>query len=139
MTEPTGRAKGGLARAAKLTPERRKEIASQAVATRWSKTRVQTAKIPKPEIYGIRFDPMIKYLAEIAARKEHRTLANFIQFTLVQALEQVKLGHGTVMSESYKLWDIDEHDRLKKLAKYYPELVTFEERELLQDNIEGVE
>ena len=31
MTEPTGKAKGGAARAASLTPERRKEIAMRAV------------------------------------------------------------------------------------------------------------
>jgi len=142
MTEPTGRAKGGLARAAKLTPERRSEIASQAVAARWGKAnaaQLVKARTPKPAPYAIKFDPMIKYLAEIAARKQHRSLANFIEFTLVQALEQVKLGPGTVMSESQNLWDIDEHDRLLKLAKHYPELVTFEERELLQNNDEGVE
>lgn len=32
--EPTGRAKGGHARAAKLTPERRREIAMQGVEAR---------------------------------------------------------------------------------------------------------
>lgn len=34
--DPKGRAKGGLARAAKLSPERRREIARQAAAARWS-------------------------------------------------------------------------------------------------------
>ena len=34
--EPKGKAKGGLARAAKLTPEQRKEIAQQGAAARWS-------------------------------------------------------------------------------------------------------
>jgi hypothetical protein len=35
--EATGRAKGGIARAAALTPERRSEIAKQAVEARWAK------------------------------------------------------------------------------------------------------
>ena len=35
MTEPTGRAIGGKARADKLTPERRSEIARKAAAARW--------------------------------------------------------------------------------------------------------
>lgn len=34
--EPKGKAKGGLARAAKLTPERRKEIAKKGATARWS-------------------------------------------------------------------------------------------------------
>jgi len=36
MTEPTGRAIGGKARADKLTPERRSEIARKAAAVRWA-------------------------------------------------------------------------------------------------------
>ncbi len=35
-TEPTGRAKGGLARAEKLTADQRKEIARGAAQARWS-------------------------------------------------------------------------------------------------------
>ncbi len=36
MAEPTGRAKGGKARAEALTAERRSEIAKQAAAARWA-------------------------------------------------------------------------------------------------------
>ena len=36
MTEPTGRAIGGKARADKLTPERRSEIARKAAKVRWT-------------------------------------------------------------------------------------------------------
>jgi hypothetical protein len=142
MTEPTGRAKGGLARAAKLTPERRSEIASHAVAARWGKdnaAQLVKGRTPKSKVYGIRLDSMTKYLAEIAARNQHRSLANFIEYALIRALDSVDLGDGTVWSEQQKLWDIDEHDRLRKLAKHYPELLTFEEKELLQNNDEGVE
>lgn len=37
-----GGLKGGKARAAKLTPERRKEIAQKAIAARWAKSRSKT-------------------------------------------------------------------------------------------------
>jgi hypothetical protein len=37
--EATGRAKGGVARAAALTPERRKEIAQRAIEARWGKVK----------------------------------------------------------------------------------------------------
>lgn len=36
MSEPTGKAKGGAARAQALTPEQRKEIAKKAADARWS-------------------------------------------------------------------------------------------------------
>lgn len=42
-----GASKGGIARAKKLTPERRREIARQAIAVRWAK-RTQTAKRKAP-------------------------------------------------------------------------------------------
>lgn len=35
-----GGLKGGKARAEKLTPERRKEIAQKAIATRWAKAKI---------------------------------------------------------------------------------------------------
>jgi hypothetical protein len=35
-----GGLKGGKARAAKLTPERRKEIAQKAIAARWAKSKI---------------------------------------------------------------------------------------------------
>lgn len=41
--EPIGAA-GGAARAASLTPERRREIARQAVATRWAKAKAAHAE-----------------------------------------------------------------------------------------------
>jgi hypothetical protein len=46
--EITGRAKGGVARAAALTPERRSEIARKAVASRWDKAK----DIPQAEYSG---------------------------------------------------------------------------------------
>ena len=48
MTEEiTGKAKGGIARAAKLTPEDRKEIAQKAARKRWSKENTDHDKFPK--------------------------------------------------------------------------------------------
>jgi P63C domain len=46
MSELTGKAKGGAARAEKLSPERRKEIASKAVSVRWEGAR-QLACLPQ--------------------------------------------------------------------------------------------
>jgi hypothetical protein len=48
-TEPTGRAKGGAARAAKLSPERRSEIAKKASAARWADDNVPEAICGSPD------------------------------------------------------------------------------------------
>src|ERR1700735_3778375 len=45
--EPTGRAKGGIARAESLTPERRSEIARNAALTRFGKTPLADGELPK--------------------------------------------------------------------------------------------
>lgn len=49
---PNGRAKGGAARAAKLTPEERKEIASRAARSRWTKDSDSPPQAPKATHIG---------------------------------------------------------------------------------------
>jgi hypothetical protein len=90
---------------------------------------------PRTEVFAMRLDPKLKYLAEIAARKQRRSLANFIEWTIEQALGQVNLEEGgfndrgiTVAEMSAKLWALDESDRLVQLANLYPDLLTYEEQ-----------
>ena len=90
---------------------------------------------PRTEVFAMRLDPKLKYLAEIAARKQRRSLANFIEWTIEQALGQVILEGGgfdveglTVAHMSAKLWALDESDRLVQLAELYPDLLTYEEQ-----------
>lgn len=90
---------------------------------------------PRTEVFAMRLDPKLKYLAEIAARKQRRSLANFIEWTIEQALGQVNLEEGgfndrgiTVADMSAKLWALDESDRLVQLAQLYPDLLTYEEQ-----------
>lgn len=51
--EPTGRAKGGVARAESLTPERRSDIARQAALTRFGKLPLAEGEVPKALGQGI--------------------------------------------------------------------------------------
>ena len=48
-----GGLKGGKARAEKLSPERRSEIAKKAVETRWAKSRGEVVRHPKATHIGI--------------------------------------------------------------------------------------
>src|SRR5258708_30405312 len=56
--EPKGRAKGGKARAKKLSPERRADIAKKAGISRWAKERALTAKVNEAPPTGL---PEAKY------------------------------------------------------------------------------
>ncbi len=99
------------------------------------KKRKPKATGPRTEVFAMRLDPKLKYLAEIGARKQRRSLANFIEWAIEQALNRVQLvesgfnGDGpTVADESAKLWALDESDRLIKLATHYPDLLSYEEQ-----------
>lgn len=99
------------------------------------KNRKSKAGAPRTEVFAMRLDPKLKYLAEIAARKQRRSLANFVEWAIEQALSRVQLvesafnGEGpTVADASAQLWALDEPDRLIKLATHYPELLSYDEQ-----------
>ena len=101
------------------------------------KNRKAKAGGPRTEVFAMRLDPKLKYLAEIAARKQRRSLANFIEWSLEKALDSVKLVESeeldgqfnlSVLDEANKLWDLEPSDRLIKLAENYPDLLNYEEQ-----------
>lgn len=86
---------------------------------------------PKTEVFAMRFDPKLKYMAEIAARKQRRSLANFIEWAVELGLKETKLLPGlrdTALHMSTTIWDISEPDRLVKLAFNLPELMNYDEQ-----------
>lgn len=100
----------------------------------------------RSKVVGVRLDPRLRYLAELAARKQRRTLSSFIEWAMEQSLRQIELRHGsgfngdeslTLEDEARRLWDVDEAERLVRLAILYPELLTHQEQEqwkLLRDS-----
>ncbi len=91
---------------------------------------------PRTEVFAVRLDPKVKYLAEIAARKHRRSLANFIEWAIEQALRRVLLveldlngrREVSVWDEANTLWDVDPSIRLLRLAENYPDLLTYDEQ-----------
>lgn len=91
---------------------------------------------PRTEVFAMRFDPKLKYLAEIAARKQRRSMANFVEWAVEQALNNVYLverndynNQGeTVADATSKLWALDESDRLIRIATNFHELLTYDEQ-----------
>lgn len=101
----------------------------------------------RSKVVGVRLDPKLRYLAEIAARKQRRTISSFIEWAIEDSLGRIELYHGsgyngdysvTLEQEISRLWDVDEAERFARLAILYPELLTTEEQEhwkLLADSL----
>jgi hypothetical protein len=96
------------------------------------------SKLARSEITTVRLDPKLRYLAELASRKQRRTLSSYIEWAVERSLGQVELADEvTVEDASVWLWDVDESERFIKLAIHRSDLLTHEEQErwkLLHDS-----
>ena len=95
--------------------------------------------LQRTEVVTIRLDPKLRYLAELAARKQRRTVSSFVESAVENELHRVLLRETTVSGstvgisvgdEGETLWDTDDPDRLAKLGLHYPELLTYDEQVL---------
>lgn len=81
----------------------------------------------------IRLDPQLRYLTEIAARSQRRTVSSFIEWALHTALREVSLdtvdgSRVALTTLSGQLWDVDADTRLEKLAGLCPALLSYDEQ-----------
>ena len=97
------------------------------------------SKLNRSETVTVRLDPKLRYLADLASRKQRRTLSSFIEWAVEASLREVKLYHGSnynddhdisVDEESSQLWVVDDSERFARLAIKYPELLTHQEQEI---------
>lgn len=93
--------------------------------------------LKRSEIVTVRLDHRLKYLAEIAARKQRRTLSGYVEWAVEQSLKLVLLTEANAQHTSISvedaerelgLWDVDEAERVATLAFNYPELLSYEEQ-----------
>jgi hypothetical protein len=88
-------------------------------------------KLSRSEVVTIRLDPKMRYLAELAARKQRRTLSSFIEWTIERSLKEVDLTENfTIADKAHALWDVDECDRFVKLALHDESLLNYREQVL---------
>jgi hypothetical protein len=105
-------------------------------------TRVGRGGKLRSETVTVRLDPKLRYLAELAARKQRRTLSSFIEWAIEHALLFVPVAEGPNWSTNIgeideKLWDVEDADRFAKLALQYPDLLTHHEQivwKLIREN-----
>lgn len=102
-------------------------------------------KLARSETVTVRLDPKLRYLAELAALKQRRTVSSFIEWAIEDSLGRVYLQEGgygndpgtSVADVAAKLWDVDDADRFAKLALKYPDLLTHDEQKrwkLIREN-----
>jgi len=81
---------------------------------------------------AVRFDPKTKYLMELAARVQRRSVANYVERAVEESLRNVTLeyqGTQTPITEvAEELWDVDEAERFYYLARVLPGLLTHDEQ-----------
>jgi len=93
------------------------------------------AKTSRSETVTVRLDPRLRYMAEIAAKCERRTLSSYIESAVESSLERVYLDRDhdvTVASSAKLLWFISEPARLARLNKMYPHLLDINEQRLIR-------
>ena len=104
-------------------------------------------KLARSETVTVRLDPKLRYLAELAARKQRRTLSSYIEWAIEDNLKSLFLYSGTghngdnnlsVSEEASRLWDVDESERFLRLGIHYPDLLSHQEQEIwkmVQDSL----
>lgn len=88
-------------------------------------------KLTRSETVTVRLDPKLRYLAELAARKQRRTLSSFIEWAIEECFGKIQLGEDSktnLAAEAVDLWDVGEPDRFAKLALRYPSLLSHDEQ-----------
>lgn len=96
------------------------------------------SKLARSEQVSIRLDPKLRLAAELAAAKERRTLSSFIEWATEEAVKRVFIAREststpkTAWDVAHQTWDEDAADSLVRLAWWYPELLTHEERKIFK-------
>jgi hypothetical protein len=103
-------------------------------------------KLARSEVVTVRLDSRLRYLAELAARKQRRTVSSFIEWAVEESLRRISLhsasgyvdaDNPSIVEDSIRLWDIEEADRFAWLAFRHSDLLTYDEQILwksLQEN-----
>jgi len=95
------------------------------------------AKLSRSETVTVRLDPKLRYLAELASRKQRRTLSSFIEWVIEDSLKREYIHYenndqnvATFFDAAGLLWDVNEVDRFLLLAKNFPDLLNHDEQVL---------
>jgi len=87
--------------------------------------------LSRSQVVTVRLDPRLKFAAELAARKQRRTISSFIEWAVEEAVAKIEVNEEMNLNKAMnRVWDVEEADRFVKLALNFPELLTYEEEKL---------
>ena len=91
----------------------------------------------RSQVVTVRLDPKLKFAAELAARKQRRTLSSFIEWAIEQAVSEVKVtsyngDEKSVLEATREIWDVSEAQRFLNFANNYSELLNYDEERLIK-------
>ena len=96
--------------------------------------RPREGRLARSQVATLRLDPKLRYLLELAARKQRRTMSSYLEWAAEQSLDRIRLtdfsGSPSIADETEQLWDVDEAERFVKLASRHPELLNHHEQML---------
>ena len=86
---------------------------------------------------SIRIDPKVRYGLELLARDQRRSVTGVVEWSILQAFrnETVTIGNkGTFSFEDLlnQVWEVNELERLVRLAFDAPQLMTYEEERMMR-------
>lgn len=87
--------------------------------------------LTRSQVVTVRLDPKLKFSAELAARKQRRTVSSFIEWAVEEAIGHLDAKAGSSFNDLInRVWDVEEADRFLKLAVNYPDLLTYDEEKI---------
>ncbi len=102
-----------------------------------SKKKGAGGKLKRNQVITVRLDPKLKFGAELAARRQRRTLSSYIEWAIEQSLQNIKIdGIATAFSAMNDVWHVEEADKFINFAFKFPELLNYDEERLWQLIIE---
>jgi len=96
-------------------------------------------KLSRSETVTVRLDPKLRFAAELAARKQRRTLSSFIEWAVEEAAKSVSIKvsqgfdeyNGPANDKAFDAieiaWDVEESEKFAKLALHYNHLLIHKE------------
>jgi hypothetical protein len=109
----------------KIQPKPKSKIKKKAFPQ--TKIKVKRSLEPlKTEVVTLRLNPKTRFGLELLSRKQYRTLSSVIEWSINEATAREHDG----IPELDNIWDVEEADRLVKLALTYPNLLTYEEQKI---------
>ena len=95
------------------------------------------SKLVKSETVQVRFDPILKLAAELAAAQDRRTLSAFVEIAVEQRVKAVQVARDSennpvdALQVARECWNAEPIVQLNNLANRYPDLLTLRERKIV--------